>query len=151
MKVNFSDKEIVFSIVHCTSFFHFRLSKWRKTNKRHYLLNNLQETFVSHSTWYLLGFPMRHGFQYTDIIMRFSSMISIFEEQRVYRRTTSLREFWFVIYIGTLQFVLHFILHDTLESPIIWLIMIVAYVCTPLYLNQIGRLQDQLWKSSEWA
>ena len=68
-------------------------------------------------------------------------MISSFEERRVYRRTTSLCEFWFVMYIGNLQFLLHFILYDTLESPIIWLIMILACVCTSLYLNQIGRLE----------
>ena len=84
-------------------------------------------------------------------MIRFSSMISSFEERRVYRRTTSLCEFWFVMYIGTLQFLLHFILHDTLESPIIWLIMILARVCIALYLNQIGKLQGQLWKSSEWV
>ena len=83
-------------------------------------------------------------------MIRFSSMISSFEERRVYRRTTSLCEFLFVMYIGTLQFLLHFILHDTLESPIIWLIMILARVCIALYLNQIGKLQGQLWKSSEW-
>ena len=28
----------------------------------HYFFNNLQETFVSHSDWYLLEFPMTHGF-----------------------------------------------------------------------------------------
>ena len=72
-------------------------------------------------------------------------MISSFEERRVYRRTTSLCEFLFVMYIDNLQFLLHFILYDTLESPIIWLIMILACVCTSLYLNQIGRLEGQLW------
>ena len=80
---------------------------------------------VSYDTWILI-----HGYvEFTEsnkIIIRFFFMVNISEERRVYRRKKRLREHCFVKYISTVQFILHFILHDTLESPIIWLIMILV-------------------------
>ena len=102
---------------------------------------------ISYNTWILI-----HGYvEFTEsnkIIIRFFFMVNISEERRVHRRKKRLREFWFVKYISTVQFILHFILHDTLEHLIIWLIMILVCVCTPCTWTRLADFRVCCGKAS---
>ena len=114
---------------------------------------------VSYDTWILI-----HGYvEFTEsnkIIIRFFFVVNISEERRVYRRKKRLREFWFVKYISTVQFILHFIArytrishnlvdHDTCvyALPCTWTRLSDIRVCCSKAPNALKHLLDCMWYS----